>query len=79
MIENFHHPALRLVEKQRTLVLAIADPAPWSAPVYYLCSHGEGLQMEGAVEHIHADKAAFDVLPAYLAKFPTVKHSFLPL
>ncbi|HUN61007.1 MAG TPA: pyridoxamine 5'-phosphate oxidase family protein [Candidatus Sulfotelmatobacter sp.] len=114
MTEDSHHPALQLVQKQRTLVLAIADPAPWSAPVCYLYSHGhfyffshpesrhirgaasqrlcaaslyresdnwqdlEGLQMEGTVQHIHTGKAAFDVLPAYLAKFPTVKHSFLP-
>ena len=28
--------ALRLIEAQRTLVLATADPMPWSAPVYYL-------------------------------------------
>jgi len=114
MTEDSHHPALRLVQKQRTLVLAIADPAPWSAPVYYLYSHGdfyffshpesrhiravvsrhlcaaslyresdnwqdlEGLQMEGAVQHIHADNAASRVVPAYLAKFPTVKDSFFP-
>ena len=26
----------RLIESQRTLVLATADPDPWSAPVYYL-------------------------------------------
>ena len=28
--------ALRLIETQRTLVLATADPGPWPAPVYYV-------------------------------------------
>lgn len=105
-------PALQLVEMQCTLVLATADPAPWSAPVYYLYSHGkfyffsnpesrhiraaishgccaasiyresanwqdiEGLQMEGAVQHIAPGKEPLRVLPAYLAKFPTVKDFF---
>ena len=27
--------ALQLIQTQRTLVLATADPEPWSAPVYY--------------------------------------------
>lgn len=112
MTEDSQHPALRLAKTQRTLVLATADPDPWSAPVYYLYSHDkfyffsnpesrhiraaiaqgrcaasvyresetwqdiEGLQMEGTVQHIEATKEAFDVLPAYLAKFPTVKDFF---
>ena len=28
--------ALRLIQNQRTLVLATADPEPWAAPVYYV-------------------------------------------
>ena len=28
--------ALQLIQTQRTLVLATADPQPWSAPVYYV-------------------------------------------
>ena len=27
--------ALQLVQRQKTLILATADPEPWSAPVYY--------------------------------------------
>jgi len=112
MTQDSQHPAARLVDKQRALVLAIADPAPWSAPVYFLYSRGnfyffsspesrhiraaishgccaasvyrqsdnwqdiEGLQMEGAVQHIPPGKGALSILSAYLAKFPTVKDSF---
>ena len=31
---------LRLIETQRTLGLATADPEPWSAPVYYVYQKG---------------------------------------
>ncbi len=30
--------AARLIQKQRTMVLATADPDPWSAPVYFVYS-----------------------------------------
>jgi uncharacterized protein YhbP (UPF0306 family) len=36
MTSDPREPLRRLVETQRTLVFATADPAPWSAPVYYV-------------------------------------------
>lgn len=112
MTDDSQHPALRLAETQRTLVFATADPAPWSAPVYYLYFCGkfyffssaesrhvrsaisaghcaasiyrdsdnwqdiEGLQMDGTICHVEADKEALAVLVAYVAKFPTVNDLF---
>ena len=35
MTDNSSDLALQLIQTQRTLVLATADPKPWSAPVYY--------------------------------------------
>ena len=40
MTEATDHLALRLVQCQRTLVLATADPDPWPAPVYYVYRNG---------------------------------------
>ena len=36
MTEAAASSALRLIQTQKTLVLATADPEPWSAPVYYV-------------------------------------------
>jgi uncharacterized protein YhbP (UPF0306 family) len=105
--------ALRLIQTQKTLVLATADPEPWSAPVYYVyqqpsffffssersrhisdalaserCAASifrdgddwrdiEGLQMDGNLERVQLGSRAVSVFRAYLAKFPSVKKSFL--
>lgn len=38
----------------------------------------EGLQMEGAIQQLEAGKESARILTAYVAKFPTVKHFFIP-
>ncbi len=40
MNEPINELALKLILARRTLVLSVADPDPWSAPVYYVYEKG---------------------------------------
>lgn len=56
MSVDVDHSLRQLVDTQRTLVLATADPHPWSAPVYYV-RHGDRLYFFSSPKSRHVGAA----------------------
>jgi uncharacterized protein YhbP (UPF0306 family) len=56
MNEPIDELALKLILARRTLVLSVADPDPWSAPVYYVYGKGR-FYFFSAAESRHAAAA----------------------
>ena len=80
MTEATASSPLRLIQSQKTLVLATADPDPWCAASIFRDGDDwreiEGLQMDGKLERVQLGSQAVGVFRAYLNKLPKVKRSF---